>query len=189
MPKATKTYSQWRLEKLSDPVRASRYLNAAKRDSKEAFFYALKNVIQANQVARIAKEAGISRESVYRSFSAEGNPTFDTLSSVLEALNIKITFAPIAQERPSGPTGLPALEIPCANSTAGSIVSPTPKVRAIGPVIADYARSLPSQVIKRGEINSLSLQNAGASSESSFLPGFLYQQQQLKQIKGIDGER
>jgi probable addiction module antidote protein len=105
MAKTIRTYSQWRLEKLSDPHRAARYLNAAKRDSKEAFLHALKNVIQANQVARIAREAGVSRESVYRSFSAEGNPTFDTLSAVLEALDIEIAFNPAVPPTPLPQSG------------------------------------------------------------------------------------
>jgi probable addiction module antidote protein len=102
----TRSYSEWRLEKLSDPRRAARYLNAAKKDSKEAFLHALKNVIQANQVAKVAREAGVSRESVYRSFSAEGNPTFDTLSAILEAVDIDFSFSPIvhaASESQSGP--------------------------------------------------------------------------------------
>ncbi|MGA9544719.1 MAG: addiction module antidote protein, partial [Candidatus Sulfotelmatobacter sp.] len=85
-------YNQWRLEKLSSPEQAARYLNAARRDSKEALLDAVKNVIQANQVARVAREAGVSRESVYRSFSAEGNPTFDTFDSVLAAVGVKIKF-------------------------------------------------------------------------------------------------
>jgi probable addiction module antidote protein len=92
MLKRTKGYSEWRLEKLSDPERAARYLNAAKKDSKEAFLHALKNVIQAREVTKVAKEAGVSRESVYRSFSAEGNPTYDTFSSILEALDIDYVF-------------------------------------------------------------------------------------------------
>jgi probable addiction module antidote protein len=91
----TKTYGQWRLEKLADPARAARYLNAAKKDSKEAFLHALKNVIQAREVAKVAREAGVSRESVYRSFSAEGNPTYDTLSAILEAVDIDFEFTPI----------------------------------------------------------------------------------------------
>ncbi len=105
MPKRTRSYSEWRLEKLSDPARAARYMNAAKKDSKEAFLHALKNVIQANQVARVAREAGVSRESVYRSFSAEGNPTYDTLSSILEAVDIDLLFDPMhsASKSQSGP--------------------------------------------------------------------------------------
>jgi probable addiction module antidote protein len=98
----TRSYSGWRLEKLSDPKRAARYLNAAKKDSKEAFLHALKNVIQANQVAKVAREAGVSRESVYRSFSAEGNPTFDTFSAVLEAVDIDFSFVPILHSAEAG---------------------------------------------------------------------------------------
>ncbi len=101
----TRSYSEWRLEKLSDPKKAARYLNAAKKDSKEAFLHALKNVIQANQVARVAREAGVSRESVYRSFSADGNPTFDTLSSVLEAVDIEFSFAPIVHSASGSQSG------------------------------------------------------------------------------------
>jgi probable addiction module antidote protein len=103
MAKAVKTYNQWRLEKLSSPEQAARYLNAAKRDSKEALLDAVKNVIQANQVARVAREAGVARESVYRSFSAEGNPTFDTLDSVLAAVGIKITFEAEDSSSPANP--------------------------------------------------------------------------------------
>ncbi len=95
MAKTTRTYGQWRLERLADPARAARYLNAAKKESKEAFLHALKNVIQAREVAKVAREAGVSRESVYRSFSADGNPTYDTLSAVLEAVDIDFSFAPI----------------------------------------------------------------------------------------------
>ena len=88
MSKAKKTYAQWRQDKLSDPSRALRYLRAAKADSREAFFHAIKNVIQANQVTRIARKVGVARESVYRSFSAEGNPAFTTLESVLAEVGI-----------------------------------------------------------------------------------------------------
>jgi probable addiction module antidote protein len=86
----TKSYRSWRTEKLSDPERAARYLNAALNESREAFFHALTNVIQAHQVSAIAKKAGVTRESLYRSFSPAGNPKLDTLESVLQALDLKI---------------------------------------------------------------------------------------------------
>ena|SRR5579862_3321355 len=88
MNRPLKTYSQWRQEKLSDPERALRYLRAARKESREAFFHAVKNVIQANKVARIAKKVNVSRESIYRSFSAEGNPAFSTLESALKEVGI-----------------------------------------------------------------------------------------------------
>lgn len=84
-------YRESLMRALSDPVEASAYLNAALDDSQRAFLKALKNVAQARQMSRIAKEAGIQRETLYRSFSEEGNPTFETLSSVLSALGMKLS--------------------------------------------------------------------------------------------------
>jgi probable addiction module antidote protein len=45
----------------------------------------------------VAKEAGIQRETLYRAFSEQGNPTFETLSSVLGALGMKLSIAPNEQ--------------------------------------------------------------------------------------------
>jgi probable addiction module antidote protein len=91
MPRKTSSYNSWRLEKLSDPGRAARYLTAALGDSTEAFLHACKNVLQAHQVSAVAKKAGVTRETLYRSFSATGNPTLETLESVLRAVDLKIS--------------------------------------------------------------------------------------------------
>jgi probable addiction module antidote protein len=48
-------------------------------------------------MAQVAKEAGIQRETLYRAFSEQGNPTFETLSSVLGALGMKLSIAPNEQ--------------------------------------------------------------------------------------------
>lgn len=93
MPKTTRDYHSWRLQKLTDAKTAASYLNAAITDSREMFLKALLNVAQARQVATVAKKAGIKRESIYRAFSGEGNPTLDTLHSVLSALGLKIEIA------------------------------------------------------------------------------------------------
>ena len=88
----TSSYRQSLLAALLDPVEASAYLNAALEDSPEAFLKALKNVAQARPMAKVAKDAGIQRETLYRSFSEQGNPTFETLSSVLGALGMKLSI-------------------------------------------------------------------------------------------------
>jgi probable addiction module antidote protein len=64
----TSSYRQSLLTALLDPVEASAYLNAALEDSPEAFLKALRNVAQARQMTRVAKDAGIQRETLYRSF-------------------------------------------------------------------------------------------------------------------------
>jgi DNA-binding phage protein len=74
----------------------------------EAFLKALRNVAQARQVAKVAKDAGVKRETLYRSFSEESNPTFQTLSSVLGALGMKLSIAladPGAAATPSEASG------------------------------------------------------------------------------------
>lgn len=93
MPKRTTSYRDRLLKRLSTPEEAANYLNAAMEDSPEVFLEALRDVAQARQMASVARTAGLTREALYRSFSSEGNPTLDTLVSVLCALNLKIAIA------------------------------------------------------------------------------------------------
>jgi probable addiction module antidote protein len=98
MPKTTKSYRSWQLEKLTDPERAASYLNAALQDSPELFQSALAKVAQANQMSRVAKEAGVQRESLYRSLSEQGNPTLETLWGVLGAVGLRLAVTPITDK-------------------------------------------------------------------------------------------
>ena len=88
----TSSYRQSLLTALLDPVEASAYLNAALEDSPQAFLKAVRNVAQSRQMVKVAKDAGVQRETLYRSLSEQGNPTFETLSSVLAALGMKISI-------------------------------------------------------------------------------------------------
>jgi len=93
MANKTSSYHDALLAALTDPAETSAYLNAAIEDSPEGFLKALKNVAQARQMAKVAKDAGVQRETLYRSFSEQGNPTFATLSSVLGALGMRLMVA------------------------------------------------------------------------------------------------
>jgi len=53
--------------------------------------HALGVVARAKGMAEIAKRTGLSREQLYRSFSAEGNPTLKTTLAVMKALGIELT--------------------------------------------------------------------------------------------------
>jgi probable addiction module antidote protein len=92
MPKKTRPYREALLEGLSDPVEAAHYLNAAMNDSPEMFLKALRNVAQSRQMTKVARDAGVTRESLYRALSQEGNPTLGTLHSVLGALGLNIAI-------------------------------------------------------------------------------------------------
>ena len=54
---------------------------------------ALGTVARARGMAKIARKAGLSRESLYKALSAGGNPAFDTIVRVMQALGMKLTLA------------------------------------------------------------------------------------------------
>jgi probable addiction module antidote protein len=45
----------------------------------------------------VAAQAGISRESLYRSLSPKGNPTLKTLIAVLKAVGLRLSVVPVEQ--------------------------------------------------------------------------------------------
>ncbi len=104
MAKRTRDHQTWLIEKLTNPSRASEYLNAAREDSREMFLEALRDVAQARQMAKVARNAGVTRESLYRATSEIGNPTLETLDSVLAALGIAYRFVPVEAEEQEQPS-------------------------------------------------------------------------------------
>jgi probable addiction module antidote protein len=42
-------------------------------------------------MTEVARKTGLSRESLYKALSAEGNPEFATILKVMKALDLKIT--------------------------------------------------------------------------------------------------
>jgi probable addiction module antidote protein len=53
--------------------------------------HALGVVARAKGMAQIAHQTGLSREQLYRSFSAQGNPTLKTTLAVMSALGITLS--------------------------------------------------------------------------------------------------
>ena len=53
--------------------------------------HALGVVARAKGMAQIARQTGLSREQLYRSFSENGNPTLKTAIAVMKALGIELT--------------------------------------------------------------------------------------------------
>ena len=79
---------------LRDPEFAVSYLKAClEHETVDAFLIALKEVAQANGgMTKLAETAGLGRESLYKSLSAQGNPEFKTLESVLNALGMRFSI-------------------------------------------------------------------------------------------------
>ena len=76
---------------------AVEYLKAAMEsidnpEDRAAGLLALRTVAEAyGGLGAVASEAGISRESLYRALSANGNPTLKTLLAVLKAVGMKLS--------------------------------------------------------------------------------------------------
>ena len=77
-----------------DPDFAAEYLRAALEDGDEprVLLMALRRIAEARGgIAKVAKAAGVERESLYRALSAHGNPRLSTLSAVTRAMGLKLT--------------------------------------------------------------------------------------------------
>ncbi len=94
MPKRVTDYRQTLLESLNNPQEAANYLEAALEDSNEMFLAALRDVAESRQMSRVAKDAGVAREALYRMLSDSGNPTFATLASILDVLGLRLNVTP-----------------------------------------------------------------------------------------------
>ena len=60
--------------------------------------HALGIVARAKGMTQIARDTGLSREQLYRSFSEEGNPTLKTTLTVMKAMGIDLTARPHTQD-------------------------------------------------------------------------------------------
>ena len=77
-----------------NPDFAQEYLKAALEDTDEpkVLLLALRHLAEARGgIAKVAKRAGIERESLYRALSPRGNPRRSTLFAVAKAIGLKLT--------------------------------------------------------------------------------------------------
>ena len=85
-------------EHLRTPEEMALYLDACieESDGDAAFIAkALGDIARAQGMAQVAKNAGISRESLYKSLSGERVPDFSTILKVTKALGLKLHSAAI----------------------------------------------------------------------------------------------
>lgn len=75
---------------------SAKYLSAAFRESPETFLAALRDVAEAQKgLGKVAVEAGVNRENLYRSLSDEGNPRLSTLWAVLKSVGMRVSLEPV----------------------------------------------------------------------------------------------
>ena len=59
-------------------------------DDPAFILHALGVIARAKNMSQLAREAGLSREGLYKALSDEGNPTFCTVSKIAKALGLQI---------------------------------------------------------------------------------------------------
>jgi len=95
-PKASISHDEAIVKELrADPEFAAEYLKAALEEAEDeprVLLIALRHVAEARGgLAKVAKAAGIERESLYRALSPRGNPRLSTLVAVTKAMGLKLT--------------------------------------------------------------------------------------------------
>ena len=91
---------------LTTPFDAARYLTSAEAqgellsDALETgdvayIATALGTIARARGMADVAREAGITREGLYKALSATGDPRLSTIMGVMKALNLEFRVVPV----------------------------------------------------------------------------------------------
>jgi probable addiction module antidote protein len=93
----TKTVSYDVAEQLRTPEEMAAYLDAWLEEAPEdvaGITRALGDIARAKGMSQVAREAGLSRESLYKALSEDGNPSFATVLKVARALGVKFHAHP-----------------------------------------------------------------------------------------------
>ena len=91
--KKTKTTRYDIAEHLRTPEEMAAYLEACIEEANgDAAFIAkaLGDIARTRGMAQVARDAGLSRESLYKALSGERSPGFDTILKVVHALGLKL---------------------------------------------------------------------------------------------------
>lgn len=89
----TKTTRYDVAEHLRTPEEMAAYLQACFEEANgDAMFIAkaLGNIARAKGMSQVARDAGLSRESLYKALSGERSPGFDTILKVVAALGLTL---------------------------------------------------------------------------------------------------
>ncbi len=78
-------------EHIRDDADVAAYVEAALEDGDHRVVAAvLGDIARAKGMTQVARDAGLGRESLYKSLSSDGNPEFSTVLRVLKALGIRL---------------------------------------------------------------------------------------------------
>ena len=95
MKTKTRPYDAAEYLETDDDITA--YLQAALEDGDPAVvIHAIRNIARVRGVARIAREAGIGRETLSKALAPKGKPEFATVLKVVRALGLQLHAKPVS---------------------------------------------------------------------------------------------
>lgn len=93
MNPTTANYETGLKASLTDPEEAAAYLNAAlEENDQEIFLLALRDITEARGFSRVAQDASLNRENLYRMLSPAGNPQLSSLNTLLHSLGLRLAI-------------------------------------------------------------------------------------------------
>jgi probable addiction module antidote protein len=82
-------------EYLDDDEAIAEFIDASlEEDNAAEMAHALGIVARARGMSQLARETGLSRESLYKALSQDGNPGLDTVLRVMKAMRLKLAVVP-----------------------------------------------------------------------------------------------
>ena len=90
------------VDHLRSPEEMAAYLDAWFEefpDDVSGIARAVGDIARAKGMTQVAKDAGLSRESLYRALSEEGNPSLATILKVLGAVGLKLSVGVAPRNR------------------------------------------------------------------------------------------
>jgi probable addiction module antidote protein len=107
-------------DRLADAEFAAGYLQAASEDGEPGvLLLALRRIAEARGgMAKLAQATGLSREALYRTLSASGNPRLTSLTAILGATGLRLTIVPAPRQRQRVKSATPARKRPRLAATA-----------------------------------------------------------------------
>ncbi|MEI7475352.1 MAG: addiction module antidote protein [bacterium] len=96
------TFDNFMLEYLKDPEESTAYLDAAIEEYEidgdtRALMIAIQRVAEVKGgITELARKTNLNRQNLYRIFSNQVSPRFDTLSRILRALGYTVSFKKLA---------------------------------------------------------------------------------------------
>jgi probable addiction module antidote protein len=75
------------------------YLKATAEEDVSLLPAALGTIARARGMSDLARSTGLSRETLYKTLSEEGNPTLSTLVKVLDTYGVRISLVPARENR------------------------------------------------------------------------------------------